>query len=248
LLDSKIINKIHCADCIEFMQDKIVDNSVDLVVTSPPYNIGQDYGIYKDNMTWGKYLKWCRKWLSEIYRVLKPDGRIALNCLLEMGTQNNKVRVSPFASFQRLFKKVGLHYNGVAVWTDRHRGRHSAFGSYLSASAPYIYCPFEVVMFGYKKQWKKIQRGVSTIEKDDFMKGVCGIWNLPTQPELTKANFHTDLSDLCINLLSYKGDLVLDPFAGASTVAVSCINLGRNFVMIELSQEYCEIGLERIGV
>lgn len=239
------INKIYCGDCVEQMK-KIDDNSIDLVVTSPPYNCGIHYDVWNDHMLWENYIKWCKQWLREIYRVLKPDGRICLNVLLEMGINNNKKRVSPFASFKRLFNKVGLKYFGVAVWTDHHRGRHTAWGSWLSASSPYIYCPYEVIMLGYKKQWKKSKKGKSTITKEEFIMGCSGIWKLRTQSEITKANFHTDLPDMCLKLLSYEGDLVLDPFMGSGQTAISCVNLKRNYIGIEISDNYVNVAQKRI--
>ena len=77
--------------------------------------------------------------------------------------------------------------------------------------------------------------------------GVSGIWKLRTQTKtLTKANFHTDLPDMCLKLLTYTNDVVLDPFIGAGTTAISCINLGRQYIGIELSPNYCAVANERI--
>lgn len=242
-----IVNKILCGDCIEIMRG-IPDKSVDLVITSPPYNCGIDYGIYKDDKPWEEYLKWCEEWLIELKRVLKNDGRLCLNILLEMGIENNKRRISPYAEFYALFKKVGLNIFGSPYWTDRHRGQHTAWGSWLSASAPYIYNPYEIIMLGYKNQWKKQGKGRSTIEKEDFIEGCSGLWNLRTQTkELTKANFHTDLPTMCIRLLSYENDLILDPFIGSGTTAVACKELGRRFISIELNPEYCAIAERRLS-
>ena len=72
-------------DCSEALS-KIDDDSVNLVVTSPPYNVGIDYGVYKDNLEWEEYYDWCEKWMREIYRVLRPDGRFCLNHYLSLGT------------------------------------------------------------------------------------------------------------------------------------------------------------------
>ena len=67
------LNQIYNMDCVEGLK-KIDDNSIDLIVTSPPYNVGIDYDTWQDNMHWKDYLAWCKEWLTECYRVLKPDG------------------------------------------------------------------------------------------------------------------------------------------------------------------------------
>jgi site-specific DNA-methyltransferase (adenine-specific) len=66
-----------------------------LVITSPPYNCNIPYRTYKDNLPWKDYLKWCENWIKQCYRILKDDGRIAINVLVEMGIENNTIRVSP---------------------------------------------------------------------------------------------------------------------------------------------------------
>ena len=107
--------------------------------------------------------------------------------------------------------------------------------------------PQEAVLIGYKDQWKKQNEGISTIDKDSFMMGCSGIWNLRTETQQqTKANFHTDLPELCIKLLSFKGDIVLDPFIGSGTTAVAAKNWHREFVGIELSPRYYAVAKERV--
>ncbi|GAH74342.1 unnamed protein product [marine sediment metagenome] len=120
------LNRIICGDCIKVMKN-MPDKSIDLVVTSPPYNCGVDYGDYKDNLLWAKYLNWCEKWLLEIKKILKPDGRFAINVLMEMGIENNKKRVSPYAEFYYLMKKIGLNIFGSPVWIDSHRTKYTSW-------------------------------------------------------------------------------------------------------------------------
>ncbi len=240
------INKIICGDCLKVMKD-IPDNSIDLVITSPPYNCKIDYDIYNDNLEWNEYIIWCEKWLIEIKRLLKEDGRFCLNVLFEMGIEENKRRVSPYAEFYNILKKIGLSIFGSPIWVDNHRVKYTAWGSWLSASAPYIYNPYEVVIITYKKRWKKLNKGKSTITKEEFMMGCSGIWKLRTdKTKLTKATFHTDLPKLCINLLSYEGDIILDPFMGSGTTAIACKELNRKYIGIEISPNYCKIAKKRL--
>jgi len=240
------LNKIYNENNLDTMS-RIPDNFIDLVITSPPYNCKIKYDIYDDDRSWSDYITWCEAWLIEIYRILKPDGRICLNILLEMGINDNKVRVSPYAEFYKLFDKIGIKHRGAPVWTDSHKSKLCSWGSWLKASAPYIWCPFEIIMIGYKEIWKKQTQGENTISKDDFIMGCGGVWKLRTQTkEITKANFHTDLPDMCINLLSYVNDIVYDPFMGGGTTAVSALKHNRRYIGSEISPNYCEIAENRI--
>lgn len=235
------VNKIINVDCIEGMRD-LPDDCIDLIVTSPPYNCGIDYDTYDDNRDWGEYIGWCREWLKGCHRILKPDGRICINVLLEMGIEDNKVRVSPSAEFYRLYQEVGIKYFASCVWIDKTRTQYTAWGSWQSASSPYIYCPYEVILIGYKDQWKKKNKGESTITKEDFMEGCFGVWDInTTTSQTTKANFPIRLPELCINLLSYRDDIVLDPFVGSGTTAIAAKKLGRKYIGFEISKNYCEI-------
>lgn len=221
--------------------------SMDLIVTSPPYNCGIPYDEHDDNMVWGDYLGWCWWWLKGCYDALKSDGRIALNVLVEMGIQENRIRVSPMAEFYNLLKDVGFKIMGMPMWTDNHRGKNTAWGSWRSASCPYIYNPYEVVILGYKERKKRDDKGLDTISSKDFMRGCMGVWDFPTDKErLTPATFPVELPKLCIELLSFRGDWVLDPFMGSGTTGVAAVLTGRNFYGIELSKNYVEIAEKRI--
>ena len=236
--EDKFINKVVHGDCLELLPE-IPENSVDLVVTSPPYNCGIEYDSYDDNKIWEEYLRWCKSWLIELKRILKKDGRICINVPIDMGYKNNTERVSPYADFYRLFNEVGIHNGGVALWTDNHRSKNTAWGSWKSASCPYGWCPYEVIMFGYKEQWAKENKGISTISKKEFIECVGGVWNLRTQTQqITKANFSTDLPEHCIKLLSYKNDIVLDLFSGSGTTAKVAKLLSRRFIALEISKKY----------
>lgn len=238
------IDRVVNRDCLEGMRE-MEENSVDLVVTSPPYNVGVPYDSYSDNLPWPEYYRWCSGWLEEIYRVLKPDGRLCLNHYLSLGTA--KERTAPLMVLNGLAQEVGFSHHAVAVWYDSHRKKFSAWGSWLSASAPYINSPAEGVLILYKGQWKKRRPGRSTIGRDEFLEAVGGIWKIrPESKGLTKANFPVELPLRCIRLLSYEGDLVLDPFMGAGTTAVAAIRERRHFIGFEISSAYCAIANRRI--
>ena len=182
---------------------------------------------------------------KELFRVLKSDGRICINHYLSFGTA--KERTTPLMEINSIALKIGFKHHSVAVWQDITLAKRTAWGSWLSASAPYINSPFEGILIMYKSNWKRIVRGKDTIKKEDFIKLTRGIWDIPTErKQLTKANFPVILPEKCINLLTFEKDIVLDCFMGSGSTAVACVNTKRQFVGIEISEEYCKIANERI--
>ena len=177
------------ADCVQYLKE-MPEKSVDLIVTSPPYNCGIQYPSWNDSLPWNDYLDWCQTWIHELFRVCKPDGRIAINVLMEMGINHNQCRVFPSMEFTRMIQTAGFTVCGVPLWLDSHKSRLTAWGSWRSASCPYIYNPAEIVILAYKQSRKKLDAGISTISKNDFISGTSGIWRI--QPEtrpLTAAAF-----------------------------------------------------------
>ena len=245
-----ITDVIYNQDCLDGFKD-IPDNSIDLVVTSPPYNCGISYDSWNDNKPWDVYLQWTKQWLTQVKRVLKQDGRFAINHLIEMGItvdgKKNAYRVSPQIELYKIINELGMTVVAQPMWADLTKSTLTAWGSWMNASCPYIYNPFEVILVGHKHQWKKMSKGENTISKEDFMKGVSGIWNIrPETKGLTMANFPVALPKLCIELLSYKNDIVLDPFMGSGTTAIACIYTDRKYIGFELSEKYVKIASDRI--
>ena len=245
MLISELIDTIILGDALEVLKT-FPDEFVDLIITSPPYNCGIDYGIYKDNLSWVDYYKWCTDWLRELFRVLKNDGRFCLNHYLSLGQSNN--RHSPLMKLNEMAIELGFKHHGIAIWTDTTLTKRTAWGSWLSASAPYINSPYEGILILYKDKWKKEKEGTSTISKDDFMKACSGIWNIGTDKKrLTPATFPEKLPLLCINLLSYENDIILDPFMGSGTTALVSKKLGRHYIGIELNPEYVKMAKKRLN-
>ena len=259
----KIIN----GDCVEVMKT-MPEGSVDMVVTSPPYNANIKYDTYDDGRSMEDYWNFTKNWLSEAYRVLKDDGRIAVNVPIEMNVQERGGRILFNAEFWMMMKEVGFKFFGMVDLTEDspHRVRQTAWGSWMSASAPYIYNPKECVILAYKKYSKKINKGESQWtgewikteegkmkqifkdeDKKDFMNLVFGRWEyFADTKSLTKATFSMDIPVKAIKILSYKNDIVLDPFMGSGTSAVAAETLDRRWVGIELSENYTEIARKRV--
>lgn len=227
--------------------NRIENSSIDLVITSPPYNIGIEYDSWNDIIPWQEYLDWCRLWIREIKRVLKPDGRFAINVLVEMGIDDNKKRVSPQVEFYKILQEEGLNMMGMPFWVDPTKSTLTAWGSWQSASAPYIYNPSEVILIGYNELAKKQTQGESTCSKKDFIHAVSGIWKIiPEKDSITKVCFPLELPKLAIEILSYKGDIVLDPFMGSGTTAAAAKITGRHWLGFEISNHYADLARMRV--
>jgi len=238
------VNKIYCGDCLEVMKE-IPDNFIDLIVTSPPYNCGIDYDIYKDDLEYSDYKIFTRKWLLEIFRILKDTGRIALNILYEVNLHERGGRIFLLGDYWQIMKKVGYKWAGLVdlVEMQSQRVKYTAWGSYLSASAPYIYNPKECVIIAYKNNWRK-GKGESTLTKEEFIEYVSGMWKYRAETKgLTKANFSLDIPLKAIKILSFENDIILDPFCGQGTTIKACKILNRRYIGIDISKRYCQIAM-----
>jgi len=265
------VGKVLNGDCIEVMKT-IPECSVHLLVTSPPYNCGINYDTHIDTMSMEDYWDWTKKWLTEAYRVLKDDGRVAINIPLEINAQNRGGRVFFVSEFYQVMKEVGFKFFGVVDLEEDspHRSKTTAWGSYMSSSGPYIYNPKECVILAYKHKHIKIVKGEpqwkgvpTEIEQEDgtfktkvvyqeedkkeFMNLVFGQWKyLNDSRPMTKATFSLDIPSKAIKILTYKNDIVLDPFAGSGTSLVAAEILDRRWIGIELSPNYVNIANERV--
>ncbi len=264
----KIIN----GDCIEVLKT-FPESFIDLVVTSPPYNVGIEYDTHIDNTEMDDYWTWTEKWLVQIYRTLKDDGRVAINMPLEVNVQDRGGRVFFASEFYQIMKKVGFKFFGIVDLEEDspHRSKTTAWGSWMSPSGPYLYNPKECVILAYKnKHIKKLKgepqwKGESTqVEQEDgtfktkivykeedkkeFMELVFGQWKyLNDSRPLTKATFSLDIPSKAIKILTYKNDIVLDPFAGSGTSLVAAQILNRRWIGIELSPNYCQVAETRVN-
>lgn len=236
--------KIYCEDFLNKMIDK---DSIDLIVTSPPYNLDVSYNSYRDDDPYEKYLDFSKNWLREAYRVLKNDGRMCLNIPLD---KNKGGQQSVAADLTKLAKKMGFKYHSTIIWNEGNMSRRTAWGSYLSASAPYVIAPVEVILILYKKTWKKEKRGISDIVKREFIDWTNGLWTFNGESKKRighPAPFPIELPKRCIKMFSYVGDVVLDPFLGSGTTLIASHLYNRQGIGIEIDKEYFELAIHRIN-
>jgi site-specific DNA-methyltransferase (adenine-specific) len=230
--------------------DYMKPNSIDLIVTSPPYNVDIEYEGYRDDIPYEKYLEFTEKWLRIAYELLKPDGRMCLNIPLDKSKgRTGEGFQSVYADVVTIAKKVGFKYFSTIIWNEGNISRRTAWGSFASASAPYVIAPVEAIVLLYKHNWKKLKEGISDISPEEFKQWTLGLWTFPGEnPKRVEhpAPFPAELPKRCIKLFSYIGDVVLDPFVGSGTTLITAYMLRRKAIGIDISRKYCEIARKRL--
>ncbi len=225
----------------------IEDRSIDLIVTSPPYNVDIQYNSHDDKMSYKDYLAFSKEWLTKCYKLAKDDGRFCLNIPLD---KNKGGHQSVYADITLIAKQVGWKYHSTVIWNEQNISRRTAWGSWMSASAPYVIAPVEVIVILYKKRWKKISGSKkSDISKEEFMEWTNGVWDFSGESKKKvghPAPFPVELPRRCIKLFSFVGDTVLDPFLGSGTTLIACAKANRLGIGVEIDKHYCEIAKKRL--
>ncbi|MFH1825568.1 MAG: DNA methyltransferase [Candidatus Firestonebacteria bacterium] len=238
------INKVFLGDCIETMK-KLPAKTIDLIFADPPFNIGIKYDEYKDNIPYDKYYNWSEKWIKEIYRLLKDDGTIYIAIGDEFAAEINLI-----------LKKAGFHFRNWIIWyytfgqSQRKKfNRSHTHILYFTKDKSRFTFNDKNIRIPSARQLVYRDRRANPIGKlpDDVWKfsRVCGtfkerIINHPCQmPE--------DLLELIIKASSNEGDLVLDPFGGTGTTAEVAKRLKRDYITMEISEDYYNIIIKRLN-
>ena len=246
---TKVWSKINGIQTIneDFLIVNIPENSVDLIVTSPPYNVGIQYNSHDDTISYEEYLKWTENWLKKALQLMKTDGRICLNIPLD---KNKGGQQSVYADITTIAKKVGWKYHSTIIWNEGNISRRTAWGSWLSASAPYVIAPVETIVVLYKEKWRKIKKGQSDITKNEFIEWTNGLWTFSGESKKKighPAPFPIELPKRCIKLFSYVDDTVLDPFLGSGSTVIAAYKLRRKAIGVEIDRKYFKLAIERIS-
>ena len=227
--------------------DEIKNGEIDLIVTSPPYNVDIKYNSHDDQISYEKYLEFSTKWLTRCFHWLKNDGRICLNIPLD---KNKGEQQSVGADLTTITKKIGFKYHSTIIWNEGNISRRTAWGSWISASAPYVIAPVELIVVLYKKDWKKSEKKESDITRQEFMDWTNGLWTFQGQSKKGAgghpAPFPVELPRRCIKLFSFVGDVVLDPFMGSGSTLIAAALNNRKSIGIDVDNEYCTIAKKRI--
>jgi len=224
---------------------ELPDNSIHLMVTSPPYNVGKEYD---ENLTLEEYLAFLRRVWSETYRVLVPGGRICIN-VANLGRK-------PYIPINGLITKelinLGFLMRGEIIWNKAASASTStAWGSWQSATNPTLRDTHEYILVFSKGSFRreKVEGRESTITKDEFLEFTKSVWEFTTESARKvghPAPFPVELPYRLIQLYTFSNEIVLDPFMGSGQTAVAALKSGRHFVGYEVNDEYVNLAWERI--
>ena len=226
----------------------VFDDMVDLIVTSPPYNLDISYNSNNDNLAYDAYLEFTKQWLQKCFAFTKHTGRLCLNIPLDKNKGGQK---SVCADITRIAQHAGWKYHSTIVWNEGNISRRTAWGSWLSASAPYVIAPVEVIVVLYKNEWKKDKTGkANDITKQEFMSWTNGLWEFPGQSKKGAgghpAAFPVELPRRCIKLFSFVDDVVLDPFMGSGSTLIATTLNKRKGIGVDIDKRYCDIAIKRL--
>ncbi len=221
---------------------------IDLIVTSPPYNVGIDYNSNNDELSYKEYLDFSRVWMSNCFKWSKNQARFLLNIPLDKNKGGHK---SVGADLTKIAQECGWSYHSTIIWNEGNISRRTAWGSWLSASAPYVIAPVELIVILYKHSWKKTGgTRVSDIDKNEFMDWTNGMWTFNGESKKRighPAPFPRELPRRCIKLFSYVKDVVFDPFCGSGTTLIEAKNNNRFGVGLDIDENYCALAVNRIA-
>ena len=220
----------------------IPDSCVHLMVTSPPYNVGKDYD---DDMTLQEYLTMLSDVFSETYRILVNGGRACIN----IANVGRKPYIPLHSHIIGIMSKIGFMMRGEIIWEKgAGAGTSTAWGSWMSATNPTLRDTHEYILVFSKGKFGR-KRGTNTITRDEFLDYTKSVWSFkPERAGMVNhpAPFPVELPYRCIQLYSFKKDVVFDPFCGSGTSAIAAIRSGRNYLMVEKDSEYHMIARKRI--
>jgi len=232
----KIIN----GDCLDKLS-QLEQNSVDLVVTSPPYNVGVNYDEYDDDLDKTEYSKFIGDVFHKLNRVVKPSGRVCVNISL-----GNEQSIVDKPSVVKMHGSNRWNLRFEIIWDKGNSEASSAWGSWRSPSSPSpIFNHEYIFVYDVGEESKNSEK---TISKERFMELVKSVWSIkPKTNSEHPAAFPKEIPRRLIELNSYEGDVVLEPFTGSGTTLVAAEEMGRDYIGIELSNEYIKMAKERLN-
>lgn len=241
------VNQIYVGDCLQILP-LLEGETVDLVVTSPPYNFGRPYDIYNDTQPIDDYFAFLRKVWEECFRVLKIGGRI---CIVIQPDFKNYIPTHHIISQQ--LRDIGFLFKTEIIWDKKHfSAKVTAWGSWKSPSMPYYKRTWEFIeVFCKGSQKKEGKKELIDITSEEFKEWLNGFWDITPETRMQEfghpSMYPEEIPKRLIKLYSYVGDLVLDPFNGAGTTTLVARKLGRRFIGIDISEAYCKTARERIA-
>lgn len=257
-----VVDELFCADARDMDDSQVTDRSVALVVTSPPYFTGKEY---ETDMAAGhvpgtyiEYLEMLHDVLAVSLTKIEPGGRMAIN-VANLGRKPYRSLSADIISI--LQDDLGMLLRGEVIWQKaKGAGGSCAWGSYRSPQNPVLRDVTERIVIASKGRFDRAikrpdreRQGLpheATIDTDEFLSGTIDVWEMPTASATRighPAPFPVELPRRLIELYTYKGDLVLDPFIGSGSTAVAAVATGRHYVGFDTEQSYLDLAEERLA-
>jgi DNA modification methylase len=241
-VESPVFDELFCQSSTDMNQ--LPDDSVALMVTSPPYHVGKDYD---SDASFEDYLELLRTVFEETYRVLEPGGRAVIN----VANLGRRPYVSLSQQVGSIMEAIGYLPRGEVIWVKgRGASGSCAWGSWRSASNPTLRDLHEYCLCFSKERWDRAKKGVSTISREEFMEATLSVWEIQAESAARvkhPAPFPVALPRRFIELYTFVDDLVLDPFLGSGSTAVAAVESGRRYVGYDISEEYVITARERVA-
>lgn len=233
-------------------QIPLADESVDCIVTSPPYNCGMPYAGAADALDVEEYQDLAHGASAEMFRVLKPGGRAWVNvtqAVSRFGLGDViEERWNPSEVWNRELGRAGLFYRDTVVWVQRGKDQPTAWGSVDSPNAPNLKGRWEPILLFFKGTWSRGRVGINDIAHRNWLDWVENVWYFTcARRNGHPAPFPAELPLRCILLSTWKGDVVLDPFCGSGTTVRVAKDLGRVGIGCDSSAVYAEMSDRRLG-
>ena len=244
---NELLNTIIASSC-ENMKD-IPNNSLHLMITSPPYNVSKEYD---NDLSLNEYLSLLKNCFTETYRVLVDGGRACIN-IANIG-RKPYIPLSDYVS--KIMIEIGFNMRGEIIWNkSAGAGISTAWGSFQSASNPILRDVHEYILIfskgNYKRERNKEEKELrkDNITKEEFIEWTKSVWTMNTESAKRighPAPFPEELPNRLIKLFSFTNDIVIDPFMGSGTTAIAAIKNNRNFIGYEINEEYINLANNRI--
>jgi DNA modification methylase len=239
-----VLNRIF-SHTSEDMQE-LSDNSIHLMVTSPPYNVGKEYD---QDLSLPEYQDMLGRVWEEVYRVLVPGGRACIN----VANLGRKPYIPLHTYVIETMQDLGFLMRGEIIWNKAASSSAStAWGSWRSASNPTLRDVHEYILVFSKDTYRRDppEKRENTIEKEQFLEYTKSVWTFSAVSAKKighPAPFPEELPARLIQLFTYAGEIVLDPFMGSGQTAIAALNNGRNFVGYEIDPDYVELAETRLA-
>lgn len=236
------LNRLFCKSSEKM--EELPDNSVHLMVTSPPYNVTKQYD---EDLNLDEYLKLLENVWRETYRVLVPGGRACIN----VANLGRKPYIPLHSYIIGQMQEIGYLMRGEIIWNKASSASPStAWGSWQSAANPVLRDIHEYILVFSKDSFSRKGKGKdSTIGREEFLEWTKSVWTFPTVSAKKighPAPFPEELPHRLIQLFTFKGDVVLDPFAGSGTTCLAAAADGRNYVGYDVSEAYMRLAQARL--